>query len=1430
MNSVKQKKGFTLVELIGVITILSILLVILVPMIGRLGTKSKVSLRESKINTLETAGEEYGNEIINKYQKCIGSGTALNGCTVSISTLIANGYLESEDDEEHIIDPLTNKAMNGEVLLCYNPKNVNVYATYIEDESQYSCSEFSVNGNNSLNLSSIAGVGYVGGDRVDVNIIKSGSFSGGFRCISEDTAVASCRINGSVVEITPTKNQFTEDYREVPITITGTYSGGSLSKTYTFRVYPTALSIIDHGTVCLPTASTDTYELDKLNEGELSVTSSDSTILEGTAKDGLLYIASKNNTGEVTLEIRESHGNNSSTITRNVYNLKVGGQEESDKIPSSLIIHSQVTVPIVYANTGALTITSTDPEVVHFSSKSNPEASSITLNGDDEFTIIANKAGSAKIMITGSTCGTYEADFAVSNISLAETSGTTYTGAGEYTVEIITENSSDLECTSSDPDAADCTTDATSLVVMPGNKPSDDVVLTIKGPYGIATYHVKVLPTSIEIVDRSGIRTDKICTELGSGVNDKDVFARGENMGETIIFVSDPWELAETEIQKDGLARQITIANRENRSNNTIRPPYHDGFNTGRTDVSIKELNGNKTASFNYYIYSLSVDKTSAAIKVDDTTDLIVTSSASGEISATSSDPEIASVTIENNSNYNFEPNSENIRTIKVTGNSTGTAIITIRGEFCGEKRVRVTVSGKTLSIKLEPGTYTSRLGSTSLSCTTSGIFRNCEVTFPEIYTSDEYRVIGYSKTKDDRSFDYKPGDKITINYFNNGTTYYGNSGDSTRPVCTIADASNNAIIGETTYYNLTCIDTGSGLASDDITKENFTTTDASVGEVTSITEKNAIASGYSYKVGVMTKKAGMFGITLKENSVYDRFDNGNAALSLTNIFASEYEAIEIWPIGKDNPNDVIAVLYDNTDVTDAPDDGRYSLKIYGTGKMLDFMCDEYPYYTPWYEGYRSQISRAEVGNNITNIGSSLLYNASNLESLTIANTVTDIGERAFANANLSSLDIPSSVLNIKEEAFYNNRNLGILNLQENVTSIGSRAFYNHKIESLDIPASTRTIGPFAFGITQTGTSNLKNLSFEDGSRLDAIEEGAFIYHSIENIAMPSTLRVIGPRAFASLDLGEHATLKNLTFAYGSKLETIGEEAFLGSNLDSLSLPDSLTSIGESAFSGIRGQLRTLNIPANITFLGENFINGKNLEELSVDAANRHYTSIDGVIYTSSLDTLIKCPDNYYKNHTVLNVLNSVTTIEKGAFSGWLSFSENATDFALNLPSSIANLNIEDNFILFTVGSINISDNSLFESIDGVLFSKNLKVVYRLPTGYNETDYILPDGVETIAPYFAYGNFNVNTISVPSSVTNIGPYAFATDPDYALASIDLQVEENVSFDSTSFGLMTYESVPIGNKRRTIKVASETLKNRIYEVYRSAPYTIETIVK
>ncbi len=1416
-----KKSGFTLVELIAVIMILAVLLIILVPNITKVSTSSKQSLRDSKVRTIVAAGEEYGHDIINDMQACtidLPTSDLIAKCTISLDDLVEKGYMEPENKRNEIIDPLTNEKMGGTVLLCYNPDEVSIYGDYYEvGDDRYSCADINIESHTSLNLSSVGGVAYIGGDKVTANIITSGTFSGGFSCTGS-SPYATCKIEEGKVAFYPAGRsmQFSDsDYKEATFTI----HAADLSKNYRLRIYPTQLEIVvppeEISNKCMPEDTSLTYELKSLNAGELSVETTDNEILEGITRNGKLSIVSNSKVGEATIKLSEDHGKNSATITKNVYKLSF-----TDGAPESMVLGEKKNVSLDYGGTGKLTITSSDSNVIRFLTSSGSYVDTLTLEGNRDFTIVATGKGSATIKIKGATCGEIQFSVEISSMNLEETSGVIYLGGESKGIKIYSDADEVYDCYSANDSAVSCSMQGNDVFVLtPERVPAENVIITVSNSHGgSATYKVDVLETSMKAFNNSGEEVTNIC----SNVEDSSatmLFARGQNMGRTIVDSAEPWELADVVMDKTGEVRNITIRKRDI-DGTLVSAPYKGGYNTGTQNILLKEKNGNKTVALTYNVYSLDFSKTSADLKVDETTLFQVDASGTGEVTVSSSNNAVAEAELIVDTPYNDSINGENTRKVKVTAKGVGTAVITVRGSKCGVKTFAVNVEGKDLYINLEAGTYTNSLGNNRISCKTTGILNTCKATLPNIYPKSGFEAKGYSKTKDDTNATYTAGSEITISALNSGSTLYGNSVDTTRPVCSMSIEDTNLVMGETSYVTLSCSDAGSGInSSTTLSKSNFTVSDATIGEISDPELVSSDSGLYIYKVGVNVKKYGSFNISLNEGAIKDLFGNGNSKINSEMFFASEYKYSKVWQIGKVNPEDVIAVLYDNSEMGGTS--GTYSLVILGNGDMVDFSTS-----LPWIDE-RSSITNVEVKEGVTNIGDYLMNGASNLESLTIPDGVTYIGLGAFTNANLKEVVIPSSVLEIRGAAFYTNRNLESLTLSNGLKMIDVAAFAYSGLSSISIPYSVESIEDYAFA-NDPDRPTLTSLSL--GGSLKTIGDGAFSYHLLTSLNIPNKVTSIGNGAFLQLDTTTHSTLSTLTFSTPSSLTTIGDEAFLCARLSSLSIPSSVTSIGARAFGALREGVESLEISANVTNLGENFAYGKALKEFVVASDNARYLSQNGIIYTKDMKTLVKCPDDYYKYNETLDVPSSVTVIARGAFEGWQDYGTNIKGFALNLPSGITNMNIDANFIFFTIGSINISGNSNFTSVDGVLYSKDMKKAYRLPPAFDASTYTIKSGVESVEDFFGYGNSRVKTIDVPSSVTSIGEYALMSDADYGFKTINLNMND-VTFGTTSLGLMVYpEEGILSNQSRTINVINSALKTKIDDMYSGAEYTINVVVK
>ena len=180
--------------------------------------------------------------------------------------------------------------------------------------------------------------------------------------------------------------------------------------------------------------------------------------------------------------------------------------------------------------------------------------------------------------------------------------------------------------------------------------------------------------------------------------------------------------------------------------------------------------------------------------------------------------------------------------------------------------------------------------------------------------------------------------------------------------------------------------------------------------------------------------------------------------------------------------------------------------------------------------------------------------------------------------------------VNIVSNTYENGK--GVITFSEELTSIGEDAFYlKGTLTSMTFPASLKSIGNYAFN----GCGQLSSLTFAEGSQLETIGEGAFNETSISGhlTYLPASLKSIGASAFKATKLnavtlpasvtciGDYAfngcsSLATLTFAEDSQLETIGVAAFNSTAISGeLTLPASLKTIRCEAFGGCR-QLSSL--------------------------------------------------------------------------------------------------------------------------------------------------------------------------------------------------------------------------------------------------------------
>ena len=219
----------------------------------------------------------------------------------------------------------------------------------------------------------------------------------------------------------------------------------------------------------------------------------------------------------------------------------------------------------------------------------------------------------------------------------------------------------------------------------------------------------------------------------------------------------------------------------------------------------------------------------------------------------------------------------------------------------------------------------------------------------------------------------------------------------------------------------------------------------------------------------------------------------------------------------------------------------------------------------------------------------------------------------------------------------------------------------------------------------------------------------------------------------------------------GYPVTSIGLAAFnCCSGLTKVTIPNGVTTIGEYAFTGCKN-LENVFIPGSVTNIGFRAFNGARLTNITVDTANRVYSSRNGLLLNKEGTVLIY--GVYGGEDGVVEIPFGVTCIEDSAFVGCGDLTR------VMIPSSVTNIGYEafhDSYENLTNIMVDAA-NTAYSSRNGLLLNKEGTVLLHGVNG----DVEIPFGVTQINDSAFRGRENLRKIMIPDSVTDIGDSAFA---------------------------------------------------------------------
>ena len=355
----------------------------------------------------------------------------------------------------------------------------------------------------------------------------------------------------------------------------------------------------------------------------------------------------------------------------------------------------------------------------------------------------------------------------------------------------------------------------------------------------------------------------------------------------------------------------------------------------------------------------------------------------------------------------------------------------------------------------------------------------------------------------------------------------------------------------------------------------------------------------------------------------------------------------------------------------------------------------------------------------MTKIPDNLFDSCPGFTTITIPDTVTEIGDSAFANTNLNSITIPDSV-----------------------TQIGKYAFGGSKLESIWIPKSLKTADTSAFsGSPFAGCVALQSVELETG--MTKIPDNLFdSCPGFTTITIPDTVTEIGDSAFANTNLNSITIPDSVT--------QIGKYAFGGSKLESIRIPDTVTDIGDNAFNGCT-ELKDVTLP-NIrkNIVAGMFEGCTSLEKIVLpetvtairSGAFTGCTALKDITWSKALETIESYAFQNCSALTDVTIPDSVKSIGYGVFSDCSALSTVMIPGTVKTIGSEAFRNCDALTTVTIPDSVTSYGSQMFYDCDALTTVK------------------LGSGMKTIPESMFEHCDALESLSIPRCVTSVGNNAF----------------------------------------------------------------------
>jgi hypothetical protein len=326
------------------------------------------------------------------------------------------------------------------------------------------------------------------------------------------------------------------------------------------------------------------------------------------------------------------------------------------------------------------------------------------------------------------------------------------------------------------------------------------------------------------------------------------------------------------------------------------------------------------------------------------------------------------------------------------------------------------------------------------------------------------------------------------------------------------------------------------------------------------------------------------------------------------------------------------------------------------------------------------ELISVELPNSLNIISNSAFENCTKLSEIKFPNNISAINDRAFANCKkLRSIELSGNITTIGESAFEGCSAIDSVVINKAYVKIGNSAFKGcSRMQYAKLGDNVESIGEQAFAYC----TGLKGINAENEIELPrglSVIEAATFYNCENlsgNVVLPRNVRVIRAQAFekcrnihsieisAKLDSvdgsafdgmskfsryfgsdnGRFGVQNGLLYSADKQIlyhcpdgwqgvcvvyketKMVASEAFLNCTKVRHVVLNGVRKISEYAFKGCT-ELRKLNLGEKFEEIAPQAFDGcQNLTQIIVDNRNKNFKTIDGVLYSADMKTLICCP------------------------------------------------------------------------------------------------------------------------------------------------------------------------------------------------------------